>query len=180
MSIAVRLILLLICTSLLAGCNIQATPVPASEVAPTSTEEAIEEATQGGLFLMPMPPAPEGPLESALVSVPEAIIVSGRQSLDDLATYYKTTPEQLRWTNPDLTDPVEPGTLVIIPAVYRTAEGETLSTVSEATGIPEQLLSAANPSITTEETLAADIVLVVPTLYIVEDEVSVNGAAEQL
>jgi LysM repeat protein len=166
MSMKVRLLLVIVGIVLLVGCG-------RDEVAPASPSSA---------FRTPLPVQPEEPWTGNIVGVPEAVIVPGRQSLLDLANHYYTTPKQLLWFNPDL-DPDEsvmPGTLVLIPAGYRADEGETISSVSNVTGIPIAYLLEVNPDLSEEQALTAGTLLVVPPTYFIDADSTVDAIAEQL
>ena len=93
--------------------------------------------------------------------------------------FLKTTPDQLDGVNPGLPDPVAPGTLVVIPPVYR-ASGETLSDISKKTGLAEDLLRAANPQLGGKTILPEGTVLAVPALYVVTEDTLLSSAAQRL
>lgn len=145
--------------------------------APLSTQAAI--ASPDPYQAPPLSAPAEEPLQGQVVEIPSIFIVPARQSKAALATYLKTTPEQLDWANPGLPDPIAPGALVVIPPYYRTT-GETLSAVSQKTGLSEELLRAANPLIGEDGELAAGALLLAPTIYIVPDDMSLSSVVAVL
>jgi len=163
-----RLYRSLVLIVLLAACGNGATREPAQ----------IAIATPDPLLATPQPVLAEGPLQGQIPEIPNIFIVPSRQSKPALAAFLKTTPEQLDWVNPGLADPIAPGTLVLIPAVYRTS-GETLSEVSQKTGLSEDLLRAANPNLKAGETLEGKV-LAVPALYIVPADTLLTSTAATL
>lgn len=156
---------------LLAACGNGATS------APTPAQTAI--ATPDPLLATPQPVLADGPLQGQIPEIPNIFIVPARQSKPALAAFLKTTPEQLDWVNPGLADPIAPGTLVVIPPIYRMA-GETLSEVSQKTGLSEELLRAANPKFVEGETSSTGTDLAVPALYIVPQDTLLSSMAVTL
>lgn len=120
----------------------------------------------------------EAPL-GAIPDIPSVLIVSSRQSKVALAAFLKTTPEQLDWVNPGLPDPIIPGTLIVIPPIYR-SEGEPLASVAEKTGLSEEVLRAANPRLGDADTVADGAVLAMPALYIVPADTLLSSTAQTL
>jgi len=154
----------------------QATVVTGSPVVPPTQ---ITSAAVNPLLSTPRPAPPKEPLQGQIPDVPNIFIVGARQSKVALAAFLKTTPDQLDWVNPGLPDPVAPGTLVVIPPVYR-ASGETLSDISKKTGLAEDLLRAANPQLGGKTVLPEGTVLAVPALYIVTEDTLLSSAAQRL
>ena len=161
----------------LTACNSGPTTRATPTQAPLSTQAPI--ATPDPSLATPPPALAEEPLQGQVVEIPSIFIVPARQSKAALATHLKTTPEQLDWANPGLPDPIAPGALVVIPPYYRTA-GETPSQVSQRTGLPEELLRAANPQIGEDGELAAGALLLAPPIYIVPDDMSLSSVAAAL
>ena len=160
---------LLLFLALFVACGENATAQP--------TAQAV--ATPDLLQATPLPVLAEEPLQGQIPDIPTIFVVTARQSKALLATFLKTTPEQLDWVNPGLPDPLLPGTLVVIPPIYRT-NGETFSEVSQKTGLPEKQLRAANPKIGATETLTKGIVLAVPPIYIVLEDTLLSSASATL
>ena len=132
-------------------------------------------------FLIPPPPVEnEGPLGGTIPKIPGVYLVPSRQTKAGLAAFLRTTPEQLTWVNPRLPDPINPGTLVVIPPIYRVGPGENLSDVIKKTTLPEEVLLSANPHLSSQEALTDGTFLVVPPLYIVPSDTPVSEAAENL
>jgi len=140
------------------------------------TEPAV--APPDPMLATPQAVLAEGPLGS-IPDIPTILIVSSRQSKAALAAFIKTTPEQLDWVNPGLPDPIVPGTLIVIPPIYR-SPGETLAAVAQKTGLPEEVLRAANPRLGNEEIVAAGKVLAMPALYIVPADTLLSSTAQTL
>lgn len=159
-------------TEALATCKANAPEQPPK---PTPTTAA----TSSALLATPQMASAEEPLQGQIPDIPNVFVVAARQSKSALAAFLKTTPDQLDWVNPGLPDPVAPGTLVVIPPVYRTS-GETLSDISKKTGLPEDLLRAANPQLGGKTVLPAGTVLAVPALYIVPEDTLLSSAAQRL
>ena len=155
---------------LLVGCGNN----PTNQSQPT--EPAV--ATPDLALATPQAVLAEGPL-GAIAEIPNVLIVSSRQSKVALAAFIKTTPEQLDWVNPGLPDPIVPGTLIVIPPIYRSS-GETLSAVAQKTGLPEEVLRAANPKLGNEETVAAGKLLAMPALYIVPADTLLSSTVQTL
>ena len=128
----------------------------------------------------PPPPVAEGLLTGVRVETPNICIVPARQSKADLAANLNTTVEQIEWVNPGLPDEVPPGALVIIPPGYRVFQETSLSAVARATGLSEEMLSAANPNVAANAALPAGAVLSVPALYSVGEETPLGAVAETL
>jgi LysM repeat protein len=167
-----RLIFLLFAVVLtFAACNRGATSQAEPAQAPIATTDP--------LLATPPPVLAEVPLQGQFAEIPNAFVVPARQSKSALATFLRTTPEQLDWVNPGLPDPVAPGTLVVIPSYYRTT-GETMSEISQKTGMSEELLRAANAQIEDGEPLTTGTVLAVPVLYIVPEDMPLDSAAATL
>ena len=148
---------------------------PEQQPKPTPTSAA----TASPLLATPQKAAAEEPLQGQIPDVPNVFIVGARQSKAALASFLKTTPDQLDGVNPGLPDPVTPGTLVVIPPVYR-ASGETLSDISKKTGLAEDMLRAANPQLGGKTVLPEGTVLAVPALYIVTEDTLLSSAAQRL
>lgn len=122
----------------------------------------------------------EEPLAGMIPEIPDVYVVPYRQSQQALAQTLKTTVDQLKWTNPGLPEPVAPQTLVVIPTIYRTSQGERLSEVSAKTGIPELLLRATNPGVSAAEALDEATLLALPSLFIVPNDTLLEAAADVL
>jgi LysM repeat protein len=120
------------------------------------------------------------PLQAAEVMAPETWIVPALQPKQALAVYLKTTVEQLDWVNPGLTDPVAPGTLIAIPPSYRVSSGESLSSIATNTGLPADILQAANPKLSATGDLSPGTVLAVPPIIVMQEAVSLEAAAASL
>lgn len=144
-----------------------------------SIANATAVPTRDPAFATPALTLSEDPLASQITSVPSVHIITARQSKSTLATFLKTTSEQLDWVNPGLPDLIPAGRLVVIPPVYRT-NGETLNDVSEKTGLPIETLLSYNPNRDVDTELAEGELLTVPPLYIVPEETLVTVAAEAL
>ena len=175
MSLAFRVWSVAIAVSMalaLSACDMQ-TP----DQQPLSTPTTI--AATSVLLATPQMASAEESLRGKIADIPNVFIVGARQSKSALATFLKTTPDQLDWVNPGLPDPVTPGTLVVIPPVYR-ASGETLSDVSKKIGLAEDLLRAANPQLGGKTVLPEGTVLAVPALYIVTEDTLLSSAAQRL
>jgi LysM repeat protein len=165
--------ILVLCLALLAGCEAQPMPTPIAEAIPTvSPPEPILATPQLTLA--------EEPLKGVIPDIPDVFVVPHRQPKRALAAYLKTTPEQLDWVNPGLPDPVLPGTLIVIPPIYRTVQGETLADVAQKTGLPEEVLLTANPGRGTQEALADGTILAVPRLAIVPADTLLSATADVL
>ena len=162
---------LLMFLSLLVACGGNATTQPQPVAPAVATPDPLQATPQSVLA--------QEPLQGQIPDIPTVFIVTARQSKALLATFLKTTPDQLDWVNPDLPDPVTPGTLIVIPPIYRTS-GETLSAIAQKTGMPEKELRAANPKIGATETLTKGIVLAVPPIYVVPEDTLVSTAAAML
>ncbi|MEZ4733152.1 MAG: LysM domain-containing protein [Caldilineaceae bacterium] len=121
----------------------------------------------------------EEPLQGQRTGIPSVFIVSSRQSLADVAKFLRTTPEQLAWVNPRLGDVIMPGTLMVIPSVYRVAN-ETLPEIAKKTGVREDDLRAYNPDLKTNEQLAEGTLLVMPRLHIILASTSLTVTAQTL
>jgi phage tail protein X len=163
-------LLLIACT--FAACNRSGSPgatPPAETVAPPLP----------GIEAPPLVSA-EGPLQGGTVEIPEIWIVPSLQSKQALAAFLKTTVEQLDWVNPGLEDRVPPGTLIAIPASYRVSAGETLSAISAATGLAEDLLRAANPKLAADGLLPAGTILSMPAVVVMPEATLLGAAAESL
>ena len=104
-----------------AGCLWWTTPEPqpAPTPEPQSTPAPTAAATPSPLLATPQVTSAEEPLQGKIPDIPNVFVVGARQSKAALAAFLKTTPDQLDWVNPGLPDPVAPGTLVVIPPVYR-------------------------------------------------------------
>jgi len=144
---------------------------------PPPAQTAI--ATPDPLLATPHPMLAEEPLQGQIPEIPNIFIVPARQSKPALAAFLKTTPDQLDWVNPGLADSIDPGTLVVIPPIYRMA-GETLSEVAQKTGLSEDLLRAANPKFIEGATPITGTVLAVPALYIVPADTLLSSTAATL
>ena len=143
---------------------------------PTPTVPVV--ATPDLALATPQAVVVEGPLGS-IPDIPSVLIVSSRQSKTALAAFLKTTPEQLDWVNPRLPDPVSPGTLIVIPSIYR-SEGEPLAAIAQKTGLAEEMLRAANPKLGATDTVSAGTVLAMPVLYIVPADTLLSSAVQTL
>jgi hypothetical protein len=166
--------------AVLAACGVttpesQPTSTPEPQAAPAS----IAAAPPSSLLATPQKASAEEPLRGQIPDIPNVLVVAARQSKAALATFLRTTPQQLDWVNPGLPDPVAPGTLVVIPPIYR-ASGETLSDISQKTGLPEDLLRAANPHLGGETVLPERTMLAVPALYIVPEDSLLSSTAQRL
>ena len=157
--------------AVLAACGVT-TPEQQPKPTPTSA------ATASPLLATPQKVAKE-PLQGWIPDVPNVFVVGARQSKAALASFLKTTSDQLDGVNPGLPDPVAPGTLVVIPPVYR-ASGETLSDISKKTGLAEDLLRAVNPQLGGKTILPEGTVLAVPVLYVVMEDTLLSSAAQRL
>ncbi len=133
--------------------------------------------------------AAEAPLHGGLVEIPEVWIAASRQSKAALVTYLyrpqsaealSTLIDLLDCVNPDLPDPVLPGTLVVIPPVYRVSQSEPLSAIAATVGVPEDLMRAANPALPGQKPLAAGTAVVLPRLYVVTHDTLLSAAADML
>lgn len=122
----------------------------------------------------------EEPLAGLIPDIPDVYVVPYRQSQQALAQTLKTTVDQLTWTNPGLPNPVGPQTLVVIPTVYRTSQGERLSDISAKTGMPETLLRAANPKINATTALSETTLVALPRLFIAPNDTLLEAAADAL
>ena len=157
---------------LLAGCQPNASPTPTAPPEPAVTPDAA--------FPTPAFAQAEEPLQGSVPDIPSVLIVGARQSKDDLAGYLKTTVPNLEWVNPGLDDPALPGTLVVIPSVYRATQGETLSGIAAQTGLPEHELLAANPGLDAQAALGEGALLALPSLVIMPDDTLLSAAAGAL
>ncbi|MCI0564064.1 MAG: LysM peptidoglycan-binding domain-containing protein [Nitrososphaera sp.] len=156
---------------------------PSVEFPPTTellSTETAQQATPDSQLFPPPPIGEEEPLQAAIPDIPNVYIVPSRQSKADLATHLRTTPDQLDWVNPRLPDPISPGTLIVIPPIYRAGLGEKLSDIAHKTGLPEELLRATNPELDAQGTLAEGTVLVVPLLYVAPTDTSLSSIANSL
>jgi LysM repeat protein len=143
------------------------------------SDEASVIVTTGELqFPEPAVAQPEGPL-AGVAGVPNVLVVPLFQSPAEIARFLHTTEGSLRYVNPRLPDPVPPGTLVVIPSVYR-SEGETLSDVAAKTRLSLDVLQAANPLKEPYEELAEGELLAVPPLYILPENTLLSTAADVL
>ena len=173
-------VILLAFIGALAACGVTTPePQPAPTPEPQSTPAPTAAATSSPLLATPQVASAEEPLQGKIPDIPNVFVVGARQSKAALAAFLKTTPDQLDWVNPGLPDPVAPGTLVVIPPIYR-ASGETLSDVSQKTGLPEDLLRAANPQLGGETVLPEGTMLAVPALYIVPEDTLLSSTAQTL
>jgi hypothetical protein len=160
-----------------AACTSRATREP--ELTQPVQPDQPPVATADPLLATPLPVLGEQPLQGRIPEIPTIFIVPSRQSKLALAEFLKTTPEQLGWVNPGLPDPIVPGTLVVIPPVYRTG-GETLSEIAQKTGLSEELLWATNPQLEDNEPLVDGMILAVPALYIFSNDTPLSSAAATL
>ncbi len=174
--------LLLLCSTIM-GCFASGAPAAAPSTVPTAEPTAAPVAEQTVAPLSDLEPPPtvgaEGPLQGAAVEIPETWIVPALLSKGALASYLKTTPEQIDWINPGLVDPVAPGTLIAIPSSYRVSAGESLSSVAAATGLSEDVLRAANPKLSAGNSLPEGTVLAVPPVIVME-ATTLSAAATSL
>ena len=176
-------VVLIASMTLLAVCG--GSPKPSSPTQAAATSPPLvppTQATAGAVNVLlstPQPAPTAEPLLGKIPDIPNVFIVAARQSKASLATFLKTTPAQLDWVNPGLPDSVTPGTLVVVPPIYRTS-GETLSEVSQKTGLPERQLRAANPQLGGIQALPSGTVLAVPALFIVPENMPLSGAANRL
>ena len=173
-------VILLVFAALLAACGMttpepQSAPTPEQQVTPAP----IAATTSSPLLATPQEASAEEPLQGKIPDIPNVFVVATRQSKATLAAFLRTTPQQLDWVNPGLPDPVAPGTLVVIPPIYR-GSGETLSDISQKTGLPEDLLRAANPQLGGEPVMAEGTMLAVPVLYIVPEDTLLSSTAQTL
>jgi hypothetical protein len=166
------LLVLLIAT----GCTENSPPSSTAEPLASSDDATVVANTTP--FPVPPTPLPEGPL-GGIPLVPNVLVVAARQSQAELAAFLKTTPQTLRYVNPRLPEPVPPGTLVVIPPVYR-SEGETLADVAEKTGFTLEVLQAVNLAVEADAVLPAETLLLVPPLYIVPESTPLGAAAAAL
>lgn len=158
---------------LTAGCNAGGIPAGATQPDSPGVADAAAETKPAPTFAPPALTMEEGPL-AGIPDFPNILIVAARQSKADLATFLHTTPEQLSRVNPRLPDPVDAGTLVVIPPIYR-ANGETLSDISTKTGISEDILLSANPNLDPNQLLGEGTILLVPSLYIVPEDTPLSS-----
>jgi len=147
-----------------------------SVVNPPTTSEPIVVIHDAGLAPPPLVQSEE-PLASLSPTVPDVFVVFREQSVSELATYLKTTPEQLLARNPSVTDPVALGALIVIPPLYEVTQAATLSSVAAATGFQETQLLAANPALHESTVLTAGTVLAMPQLLIVYEEKPLRALA---
>lgn len=152
----------------------------APAASPTATLTPGPVATPLLVLATPLPVGTEMPLQAAEVAAPETWIVPALQPKQMLAAYLKTTVEQLDWVNPGLVDPVAPGTLIAIPPSYRVSSGESLSSIATNTGLPADMLQAANPKLSATGELSPGTVLAVPPIIVMQEAVSLEAAAASL
>ncbi len=119
-------------------------------------------------------------MQGAEVAAPETWIVPALQPKQVLASYLKTTVEQLDWVNPGLADPVAPGTMIAIPPGYRVSAGESLSSIATNTGLPADMLQAANPKLSATGELSPGTVLAMPPIMVMQETTSLAAAAASL
>lgn len=150
---------------------------PGGNPTPAPTSPPVQ-ATVNPDLATPQTTLADEPLQGDIPEIPSIFIVSSRQSKLALAAFLKTTSEQLDYVNPGLPDPLAPGTLVVIPPAYR-PNGETLADVSKKTGIPEEILRAANPKLGDSESLEGKI-LAMPALYVVPADTLLSSTADTL
>lgn len=154
-----------------------------------SDSTAIPGATLDPRLATPQSGQVEEPLQGRLVDIPEVWVATSRQSERALVSYLypRQEPEatdkllqQLELVNPALSDPILPGTLVVIPPVYRVSEREPLSAVAQTMGFSEDLMRATNPGLDTQTPLNQGTVVVLPRLYIVPQDTLLNATADVL
>jgi LysM repeat protein len=162
---------------LLAAACLLLTACGDNPVTPPQATPAIV-ATPDPRLATPVTVLADEPLQGAIPEIPSIFIVPSRQPKVALATFLKTTVEQLDYVNPGLPDPVVPGTLVAIPLTYRPA-GETLAEVAQKTGVPEATLRAANPKLAEGEALEGKI-LAMPAIYIVPADTLLSSTVDTL
>ncbi len=138
-----------------------------------------DRATPDPTLPTPVPLLAKEPLAGDVAAIPEVLIVGAGQSRARLAATLKTTDENLVRVNPRLPDPVPPGTLVVIPVDLH-VDGGTLASVAAATGLTVESLAEYNPDLTVDQLLAADTVLVMPTLVLVQQTMARSAVATQL
>ncbi len=155
----------------LAGCQ-TLTQLPA----PVSVDAASADST---IPLLAPPPLVlnEEPLRDLSPTVPAVFVVFREQPISELATYLKTTAEQLTARNPGLHDPVPLGALIVIPPMYEVTETATLAAVADATGLQANQLLAANPALGASAVLTAGTVLAMPRLLIVYEAQTLSALA---
>lgn len=176
----ILLISLLLASSTISACARFGSFGAAPAASPTATLASGPVATPILALATPLPVGTEMPLQAAEVMAPETWIVPALQPKQALAVYLKTTVEQLDWVNPGLTDPVAPGTLIAIPPSYRVSSGESLSSIATNTGLPADILQAANPKLSATGDLSPGTVLAVPPIIVMQEAVSLEAAAASL
>lgn len=181
----ILLIFLLLVSSTISACarfgSFGAAPAASPAASPTTatpTRGAV--ATPIADLATPLPVGTEMPLQAAEVTAPETWVVPAMQPKEVLASYLKTTVEQLDWVNPGLPDLVPPGTLIAIPPSYRVSAGESLSSIATNTGLPADMLQAANPKLSATGELSPGTVLAVPSIMVMQETTSLEAAAASL
>lgn len=129
-----------------------------------------------------LPPTPddETPLQSILSNVPPAIVVKRTLLQSELAASLHTTVEQLQYANPDLTDPVLEGKLIVVPSGYRVLGKETLAEIAAITGIAEAELRKSNGLGSDNTPLAAGTTIQFPSQYVVQKDIALADLAALL
>lgn len=178
--------LLFLCPLLL-GLIISCAPAPAAE---TAAQPGPASPTAAATLEVPAAPDPSIPTPALTQSEelltgpgegpPDVFVVREETPVEELAAFLRTTPAQIVRVNPDLPDPVQADTLLTVPLDYVTGEGESLASVAEDTGLPEQILAWANPDEAVLSELSVETRLLMPRLYIVYSETPLTAIAEEL